>query len=768
MPRGTRRAFLKYTGLGAAAAATAHVEGNLFSAEANAGRRGLAVPGVHGYADRESLLAGETIAFYVSSSVPYELSVCRLGHNIDDPAGDEILHQFPASRPVVQPIYPGSYVEAEKGIDTPLKALSLECWVRPWKADGPAGLLGQFDVAARSGFGLFMNKGGSISFLLGNVINHGPALKAREWHHVVGRWDGRAAQLWIEGQESETSAYTGAVDARRFPLRLCALTDGGMVNGYLDGDLAMPAIYNKALSQEDIKRRHEGRGLAPATGPGVLACWPFSEERGAEVRDTSRFRRHGHIVNHATWMIGGPAFDANVARFGDYKPQSDAHRGHALRFASDDLYDCGWRVTHRYRVPANATSGIYVGRLQYEWEGKSCFSHITFIVRRAKRRARPPILVLAATNTWRAYNAAAFAKPRPGIKHVCGTNGMANSEGSPPAFSFYRGHAAGQGTYQLGLRMPWPAAGPYLLYGGPTDYSHLARADRFAHVWLERAGYKFDVIADSDLHKDPDQLRLYQALIINGHSEYWSIPMYEGLRKYLALGGNVVVLSGNSLFWRVSFNEEGTILECRKVDAPGEQVPASRRGESWHSHDGLRGGLLRECGYPGWKLIGLETLGWNNQSDPEQFGAYIVDTEEHFLFHKPEECGLAAGEKFGEAAGGALPRANGHEIDVRLSTLAELQERPGPEGLRAPSNPRGMVRLANGTIAWKRGGAAFDYFFRGVKPKTDQGGEMIYWERPDGGKVFNAGSIGAGWALHADPRFQTLMRNVLSHFGIRL
>jgi hypothetical protein len=59
-----------------------------------------------------------------------------------------------------------------------------------------------------------------------------------------------------------------------------------------------------------------------------------------------------------------------------------------------------------------------------------------------------------------------------------------------------------------------------------------------------------------------------------------------------------------------------------------------------------------------------------------------------------------------------------------------------------------------------------DYFFRVIKAKTEQGGEMIYWERPDGGRVFNAGAIGSGWALHADPRWATVVRNVLHHFGV--
>ncbi len=43
---------------------------------------------------------------------------------------------------------------------------------------------------------------------------------------------------------------------------------------------------------------------------------------------------------------------------------------------------------------------------------------------------------------------------------------------------------------------------------------------------------------------------------------------------------------------------------------------------------------------------------------------------------------------------------------------------------------------------------------------------VIYWERPEGGRVFHAGSLGSGWGLSADPKFQTLIRNVLAHFGV--
>ena len=217
--------------------------------------------------------------------------------------------------------------------------------------------------------------------------------------------------------------------------------------------------------------------------------------------------------------------------------------------------------------------------------------------------------------------------------------------------------------------------------------------------------------------------------------------------------------------WRVSFDEGMTVMECRKVDAAGRQVPPDRRGEAWHSQDGLRGGHQRECGMPGYRLIGLDILGWNAPSNPRNFGPYIVEDQDHFLFRTPEDSGLKNGDRFGWAGEGRFPMANGHEFDVRPSTFTALQEAPPPPGGEVPDDPAGIVRIAKGVVPWKEGGTALDYFFRPISPVTEQGGEMIYWQRPDGGRVFNAGAIAAGWTLHFDDKWAAVLRNVLSHFG---
>jgi N,N-dimethylformamidase len=773
----TRREFIRRTGATLAAATALP---RALQAQANSSpavlppHLALAVPGVHAYPLEHSIAAGDTLELCVSNSVPYRLSICRLGLQVDDPAGDTVLTRFDESPPNPQPIHPGSYVIAAKNIEAPLRALTLECWVRPCDITRLQGIISQEDKDSDDGFALGIGKDGYVGFFLGDgvgpdekVIHRTPpaAVTRDKWHHLVATWDGSKKRVYVNAHEAGAWDFAGPLRAGPHPLRLGAMAQTGIAQHFLDGDLAMPVIYGRALSAVEIRTRFDQRGLEPAKSANVLACWPLVEERGERVADVSGAGRHGRIINHGTWMIGGPSFNADVPRFGNYEPKTDATRGHGLRLASDDLYDCRWSVTHRWKAPLDARSGIYVARMHFDYEGKPREYHCTFIVRRAPRRKKAPILLLMSTNTWRAYSGTPFAITPVARLQVWGTGGIESNARGLPAYNFYRDHASRQGTYYQGIRMPWPSAGPYVLYGGPTKYSHLMRADRFSQIWLEEQGYNYDTVSDWDLHRDPELLRDYKALMIVGHNEYWSLPMMRHTDDYLRRGGNLIVLSGNAVFWRVSFNDDGSVMECRKTDAAGVRVPPTRRGEAWHSHDGLRGGMLRECGSPPTDLIGLDFLGYNSPAAPAQFGPYLVEEPAHFLFKRPEDLGLKRGDPFG-TAGDGIRIANAHEFDIRPSTFARLQEQPSPAGGVVPSDPAGMTLLANGQVYWKKGGTAYDYFSRKITPQTDQGGEMIYWDRPQGGRVFNAATIGSGWVLSVDPKMSGLLRNVLAHFGV--
>ena len=290
----------------------------------------------------------------------------------------------------------------------------------------------------------------------------------------------------------------------------------------------MPAIYGRALSPAEISANSAAKALKRPADPSLLACWPLDEERGDRAADASPHGRHARIINRGTWMIGGPSFDADVPRFGTYDPSTDPRRGHGLRLASDDLFDCRWAPTHEFRVPETARSGVYVARFRFKLDGEERLYHSVFLVKKAPARPKAPIAFLFATNTWRAYSATPFSPTWPGLKKSIGNNGFANSPGEPPAYCFYRPHRAGQGTYQVGFRMPWPVVGPYTRMGPEEwDYSHLCRQDRFTQTWLEANGYDYDVFSDNDLHLDPNVLDGYRVLFVVGHSEYWSFEAME-------------------------------------------------------------------------------------------------------------------------------------------------------------------------------------------------------------------------------------------------
>ena len=783
MSKVDRRDFFKTSAPGAAAAVlssnTAAQEAVAQTHDTMPGHRVMLPYGFHAYTDKLSIEPGETVAFHVSSTVRYKLAIARLGEEVDDPASDDVLYEYDESPPVPQVIRPGSYVHIEKGLpaDQPLNALTLECWVRAYPSSDPIGLLTQFDMPDSCGYGLLITAGGSIGFYLGDGGRYdmhslrmasGPPIPRRKWLHVVGTWDGKKMALYIDAEKRGEWDFEGPVQPGNGTLRLGARGDWGDAWRFLDGDLAMPAIYDRALSQAEIARRFKEEGLQEAKGDSVIGCWPLAEERGEQVADTSGHERHGQIVNHGTWMVGGPSHDAAVPRYGNYDPAKDPRRGHGLRLATDDIYDCRWKPVQHWKAPRTAKSGFYVGRFKYVLDGKPRIYHALFFVKRPKAsKNKPPVVLLAATNTYRAYTYRPFAEVPPRLKWNDGS--IRNSVGDPPEYSMYNGHKAGQVAYQLGLRLPSPNSGPYVnsMGGGlEHNYSHLARADRLTEVWLAKTGYEYDVITDLDLHQDPDILKGYEVLVINGHSEYWSIEAYNGVKRFLEEDkGDVVVMSGNTMFWRVTWNDDGTIMECRKIDAPGNPIDAAYRGESWHSMDGQRGGLMRDCGYPAWKVLGLECLGWDGSVDA--IGPFVAKNVDHFLYNEPEPTGLKEDEEFGTAPDGGYPKAGGHEYDVRVSTLKRLQQGPIPEGAVDPVEPEGIDYLGYSIHKWKPFAATFDYYTRAVPGEENLGGEIVLWNRPDGGRVFHAGVIAGGWVLQVDPKFQTMMRNVFHHFGVQ-
>jgi hypothetical protein len=352
----------------------------------------MLLPGVYGYADAESVAAGQTIRFYLSSSSPCRVSICRLGTSVDDPAADEVLHRFAPLAAAQQPLYPGSYVFVESGLRGTYRGFGAEGWVRPWRIDRPQALL------AQEGSGVWLNAAGGLDARLGSTALSSPAglLRKDAWHHWALAADGRELVLWLDGKPAGRTPHAGKIAFLGGPLTFgAAVNRSNQLEHFLDGDLAACALHDRPLTAAQVGQRHAAKGLRPAAPDGLLAAWPFTEEGGATVRDASAHGRHGQLINHGTWMVGGPSFEAEVDRFGGYQPKptrtadtrcASPPTTSRLRLARNPGVHRGRRRPN----PASTWPGVHTG----EAEGTD-FYDISFVVRKAAGQPRAPVLVLA-------------------------------------------------------------------------------------------------------------------------------------------------------------------------------------------------------------------------------------------------------------------------------------------------------------------------------------------------------------------------------------
>ncbi len=78
-------------------------------------------------------------------------------------------------------------------------------------------------------------------------------------------------------------------------------------------------------------------------------------------------------------------------------------------------------------------------------------------------------------------------------------------------------------------------SGEFLLWEFPLAY------------WMEQQGYDVTYISNLDTHADPAGLRRAKGWLSVGHDEYWSLAMFETMKRMVAEGLNLAFLSGNSI-----------------------------------------------------------------------------------------------------------------------------------------------------------------------------------------------------------------------------
>jgi len=81
--------------------------------------------------------------------------------------------------------------------------------------------------------------------------------------------------------------------------------------------------------------------------------------------------------------------------------------------------------------------------------------------------------------------------------------------------------------------------------------------------WMPDQNYNTRYITDSEL-EDYSEIQNSKVVIITGKSEYWTRQARLNIDKFIAAGKNVLVLSGDTMYWQVRYNTKENLMICYK------------------------------------------------------------------------------------------------------------------------------------------------------------------------------------------------------------
>ena len=725
---------------------------------------------VVGYASAWSVAPGDTVEIKVSTygAARYRADLVRVVCGDDDPdrglfREEEVAAPFAGERAGrTQAMVSGSHIVVP---DSPalrgFSGFTAQAWIWPTAPGaGEQGLIAHWSPGERRGFALIVNAEGALALRLGDgggavhETTTGVALAARRWHLAAASFDpasgearlrqttpGTVVEAGHAAEAAGTGAFAAAQDGE--PLLMAALPAPGGAANCFNGKIDRPRLAARPLGALEIGRL--AWDSAPQERePRLVAGWDFSRDIGARrVRDLGFNRLDGTTVNLPSRGVKGFNWTGREQSW-RHAPEEYG----AIHFHDDDHYDAGWETDFSYTAPADLASGVYAFRLQ---TGDDAW-RVPFFVRPPRGTATSKLAFLAATATYMAYSNYRWQVHEP-YAEVGETYWTAFDRADAflqehPEFglSTYDTHFDGSGVrYASRLRPVLNMAPGAQLWGFNADTHILG--------WLEKEGIGYDVVTDEDLHREGSGLlEAYRAVVTGAHPEYYTTPMWDGMRGYLERGGRLAYLGGNGFIWRCAFSDEWPgALEMRRAE-DGIRYRDEEPGEYDLEFTGEHGGLWRRLGMAPQALVGVGTVAVGF----DRSGHYLrtpasFDARAAFVFDGigPEE---AIGD-FGIVGGGA----SGSEIDA----VDPLLGTP-PHALTVASS---VGHSADTWLVPDETGFHHSAMDGVQNPRVKA--DMTFFETPSGGAVFSTGSIAwAGSLPHNgyDNNVSRLTGNVLRRF----
>jgi hypothetical protein len=277
-------------------------------------------------------------------------------------------------------------------------------------------------------------------------------------------------------------------------------------------------------------------------------CWPQSVEAGQAV---------GLHLSSA----GARPVTVEVARIGAtrdivFRDEAVPAGDHPTPLGAAQT-GCGWPAAMALTVDPAWRSGYYEVTLEIDVDGKHRLDHAFFVVRPVTGAATAPILLALASDTWHAYNDFGGRNLYTGGTSVSLQRPMARGYLHKPPGSGRRVTNMVADDIQSAAHVGYLRMNHLSPYAGSAGWPDWELP--FLQ-WAEREGYAIDVVTNVDLEDHPRLLDDhgdggYRLLLSVGHDEYWSSAMRDTTEAFIARGGNVAFLSGNTSFWQVRFED---------------------------------------------------------------------------------------------------------------------------------------------------------------------------------------------------------------------
>ncbi|HEX2062632.1 MAG TPA: invasin domain 3-containing protein, partial [Thermoanaerobaculia bacterium] len=357
---------------------------------------------------------------------------------------------------------------------------------------------------------------------------------------------------------------------------------------------------------------------------------------------------------------------------------------------------CNWPVTTNFTVPSTWTPGFYAARFPTTRGTR----HILFVVRAPVPGSYAPIAVIQTSHTDTAYN-------RFGGKSVY--DNLSSNNQRAHIVSFNR---------------------PYWDDAGLTRFASWEQPFVF---WMKQENRRFEVITDEDMEARIP-LSGYKALIIVGHSEYWSLHARQHLDAFLQSGGHLAIFGGNTMWWQVRVDlatRQMTVYKKASLDPLTASNPdvSTVNWYDWpvfNPENTTIGASFRHAGY-------------NNMT--ANFERIPLDQRVPFTVTNPTSwvyagTGVTMGQEFGRSGAGI-------EVDgVTFNTL-----------------PNGSVVVEGSD------GTPLSTDILATIPASEGYGTISVTTLPEGGTIFNGSSRDWAIGLASDAVIAQITRNVLDRFA---